>query len=609
MKQKRTYKNYIMPLVLSILILGVMSVFATNYINENYVTSVNGNLSNLNVSNISLTSNGNLTFYDGQTYRGVSSGTADVVVCKSNSIYNDVYMSNKIFSGCDLACKTTDSDTVCASKLQSSVETPNRYVIWKGSFYINTPIILSSNIILDGLGQATLLANGTEDIWTNGLGGGLRGIFTDRNPAITGGYINNVILKGFIFNINGNANAISLFSFDDVTIEYNEFTGNSTASGGGAINVNMHFSDSNSSILDIEHNYFHDYLTKRTSGLVNIHSYDGKIVDDIYIFKNDFFRYMDNAIYLGTTESGFITNVEINNNHFNEINSSSTPVDGFASAVFGGINGQNTLLHLKIIENTFKNGYNGFPSSPNSAFAFLYGVNDTIISNNIIDYNTNLPDYNCPLFIVPGRTTNPMDGLIVSNNIINGMGFWDPDSMRNVEVYGNIQTDSCAVPISLGYGIQENVHIHDNIIVNYKNSYFGNPHLWNATILLGASDPNNCVIENNYIYDYSASSNLKIGLKTTGHNYANVTIRNNNLYIKNGAITNKTVSGSDVLPSVIDNNNFLNSNRNYNTSGNGTFSYLFGNSICLDGDACLHSIKYNGSCIVAVGTGQTGNCI
>ena len=53
----RSYKNYILPLVLSILILGTLSVFATNYINENTVTSPLGNFTTIEGQNITIIDN------------------------------------------------------------------------------------------------------------------------------------------------------------------------------------------------------------------------------------------------------------------------------------------------------------------------------------------------------------------------------------------------------------------------------------------------------------------------------------------------------------------------------------------------------------------------
>ncbi len=126
MKQKRSYKNYILPIVLSILILGAVSVFATNYINENTVTSPSGNFSSIQSNNTVINESG--MFYSGSK---TSVRTADVVVCRGTSLLDDLYKS---FT-CDVVCKSTDSD--CQPYLQSTLgdNCNNKVVNWAPGNY------------------------------------------------------------------------------------------------------------------------------------------------------------------------------------------------------------------------------------------------------------------------------------------------------------------------------------------------------------------------------------------------------------------------------------------------------------------------------------------
>lgn len=162
MKQ-RNIKNYIIPIVLSILILGVIGVWAGTTISNN---------ANAYLSADNITINGSGAYLqNGANLNGVSSGTADVVVCRGTSIWDDYYKSIKWMSGCDVVCKSSDTSIQCGTKLNNTIYTTSQNgggIINVGcGNYSNGNMYVwgASNVKILGHGSCTIFNIDVSDIF------------------------------------------------------------------------------------------------------------------------------------------------------------------------------------------------------------------------------------------------------------------------------------------------------------------------------------------------------------------------------------------------------------------------------------------------------------
>ena len=154
-----------------------------------------------------LINNSNMYYNDGNSYRGVSSGTADLF-CKSNSIFTD-YLPIWL-NGCIITCKSTDND--CGNDF-ITVENKS-YAFRNGDIIpIVTPLILRSGdkFYFNG---ATLNVSGNSLFNPNG------------NPNLYNVEFNNLYVKSdlptntqtTLFNLTG-YNDISNINFNDIRVD------------------------------------------------------------------------------------------------------------------------------------------------------------------------------------------------------------------------------------------------------------------------------------------------------------------------------------------------------------------------------------------------------
>jgi hypothetical protein len=419
---------------------------------------------------------------------------------------------------------------------------------------------MNSNVTFEG-DNAVLLSYGNESSWAT-VPNGYQGIITASGTYPNTGIIENVIIKGFNIYGYNKANGITIFDATNVQILNNYFTGTFNGTGSTSpILLDGQYNHINVDNIKIEENVFKNIapLSSASTGTIHVHSHSGHTFSNIKIINNDFINARGPAVYLDP--SALISNIKIIGNNFINLNVSGSQPADYAVAVMAGLANPYLINNLLIEDNYYENGFTSKPSNNKSGFAFIYSSNNTIISNNRLYYGNVIFGLEESTAFAIGRTSSPNYGLIISNNIIDGFDtFWDPDSTINAEVYGNVIKNSGGA-IGIGYGIQQNIHIHDNIWTNYKNQRFGQVDTLSGLsgfIVLANSNPQNSIIENNVINEYSnIVMNGSLILTGPTFNFNNVTIRNN--YINgNIPITQIYNQVSSIpRPLIIQGNNFI----------------------------------------------------
>lgn len=275
-------KNII--LTLTILFLSISLISATNNIDNTQAQ----------FSNTKINDSG-MYYNDGNSYRGVSSGTADVVVCKSESLLND-YLP-KWLSGCDTAylCKSTDSVSTCSQKYQNAIYETGHIYFKKGTF-TSSQLIIPSNTIIEGSGKGTIL-KATNSLNSNFL-------IINKNTSDVSVY--NLKIDGN----RGNNNAGDCI----------KIIGNNTLRTSRVYLNNLWITDCYSAGIEVDaiwlssiNNIFIDYsaIDDLSSGAMVINN----LQDPLYL--NNIFLY-DSGIGLRVFNSWLLTgsNIEINNNQY-----------------------------------------------------------------------------------------------------------------------------------------------------------------------------------------------------------------------------------------------------------------------------------------------------
>lgn len=192
MKQKRSYM--IIAIVLTIM-LGIIGVYAGTTLSNN----PNGYLV---ADNLTINNSG-AYLYDGQSQRSVSSGNADVVICKGTNVFDDAYKSVKWISGCDVVCKSTDNDVTCSNKINNSCQGLHCFI--KSGKYNATTIDIINNTFIEGENKFTTILH----------------LFINITGTVNNVKITNLQLDGENQNTHGirDLNPISNIEIDNLIIK------------------------------------------------------------------------------------------------------------------------------------------------------------------------------------------------------------------------------------------------------------------------------------------------------------------------------------------------------------------------------------------------------
>jgi len=306
---------------------------------------------------------------------------------------------------------------------------------------------------------------------------GSRGIFTVSDKS-------NVIIENASLIVNGASAAITSYGHNNLKILNCKFTGTSTSTIGV-----IHF-EPLVGAADFVDTLIKDCIFSGMTGItrtINLYSRAGNTITNTRIINNNFEGQFGNAIWLDAYDT--ITDTLVQGNRFINLVGDATH---YALALFGGIVGPNQINGTKFIDNTYRNSLTG----QRQGVFFLYAAYDTVIDGNTMIGSWTLATPTEGPAIAPGRTSNFNQGLMITNNWIQGFDApWDADSMKYVEVAHNVVW-KCAGPFALGYGTQEYVDIHDNIMYNSPGI---SPYL--SGTAFGNSNPKKCAWRDNIVID------------------------------------------------------------------------------------------------------------
>jgi hypothetical protein len=502
---KNNLKNFLF-IIFGIIFLAGMSMAYTNYISNsgistsgNYTGDV-GNFNKVNVGNVSLTGNGNLTMFDGSVYRGVSSGTADVVVCRGTSTADDVYKSSKILSGCDVVCKSTDSIDICTTKLNNTVNVGNQDIlIKKGQYLINNYLFINSNTSITGENKLTELKNNLDTPILYSL--------NKENIEISGIYING--------NFSLNSNNIDIRGSKNIYIHNNKF----------------------------DNSYFHSAVCGYNS--INCHLFDNEVgytlgfgctenVTGCYIENNYAFKSSGDFWIMANGNSNKCHQVVVSNN-YNYYGNLSFPISTGGTQAGGGIDV--SADDYNIIGNIATNCghclyiHTNQSNSQPSTNGYIYG-NTLISRSNAIIYESDGQLINQTTYF----TNNNLVGSITLNNVTNtyvtfnginaldgGFGIYAISGYNNRFELNNIN----GLASSYAFGIEDGVRlntstIQDNNIYTIPTNHYYNRLPYDSYIdnyLFSSSNKPSC----NYVYP----TNLKTINYWNNSNYQRLTCIDN----------------------------------------------------------------------------------
>lgn len=352
-----------------------------------------------------------------------------------------------------------------------------------GTYKINSSIEAKSNVTLFSY-------NSSASVLTTTMAEGQHvGLINVTN-------VNNVVIDNLGANITGGgATFVTSYGHDGLKIRNCAVTVSSWGNFGGIINFDGNvggISVASMKNTTIENNSFHDIVNSTVDKrIIHLYPRAGHTVENTLIRGNTFRNITGICIYL----DGYTTlkDTVVEGNKFYEILGGGTPGTP-GVGITTKIGGQYEVDGLIVNKNIYRNTTN--TTSQSQGLVYFYATKRVTIEDNIcLGAWTLLTEVPGPC-IAPGRSNYPALGTIIANNQIQGFdSAWDPDSMIDSHVYGNVVRD-CGGSFDIGYGIQEYIRIHDNEV---HNSPSRSP--YNAAFLLGNSSQLKSEIYDNLYVD------------------------------------------------------------------------------------------------------------
>ena len=462
---------------------------------------------------------------------------------------------------------TNDSAAVNAA-IAAMGTTPDILFYPSGTYYEPSSIAPPAGTHVLGAGQAATTI--TSDAAPSNHGG----MFNINNR-------NNITIEGITFVANGTTTAITSYGHDTLTVRNCGFTGTTTAFG-GIINLDGQVGSANMVNTLIEGNRFYNN-TDASGRVIHIYPRSGHTVSHTKIINNHFSGTNKAAINLDALDLCYDTLIQ-GNTFIDLVSTSGTD----ALAVLAGLASANQVYGLSIIGNVYRNTRTG----QRQGFAYIYSSHRVLIENNIAVGSWTPSVNTVGPCIAPGRISNPDVGMLIRGNYIEGFdSAWDPDSMTHTEVTGNA-VYACGQGFSMGYGTQEYVSVHHNLLYNSPNALYG------VGVLFANSNYKKCSFENNIIVEDRVTPVMTYAIEVTGgYNFSDCTVRNNRFYIPNGTIVSPLFykeMGTETLPRTVEGNEIHDS-----TGISRDFPYAQGNAT----GATIFNAA-NGSIITAILTGS-----
>jgi hypothetical protein len=407
-------------------------------------------------------------------------------------------------------------------------------LVGAGTFTIGASITLPSNTTLRGVGPATVLSV------PRAIAGGPHRAALE----LFGGA--NVVIEDLAFDVAAANAAISGFAYSNLTIQRCLFTGPG-ASGTAMVNLSSHDAGSRDGarVLDCR---FVD-----CTGMygVQLWTLAGRPITDTLIAGCHFERVLYAAVKFTATD-GIVRNTAVVNCTFIDIIGGAAGGGGpYGAAVTGGDDLAYQVFDVLIAGCYCRNGRAG----ERHLFVNVYATTNLKVLDNTAIETAGVSD---STFLAPGRLAFPDIDVLVLDNYVEGWGsFWDPDSMRFVEVAGNI-VRNCSPNggLALGYGVQEYVNIHDNVFYNSISTALP------AAIVIGnVTSCKACTIHDNLIIDDRNPPTMAYGVETTGagaFDSSQVTIVRNRIVVPNVPFNNLQwlfkQNAANIVPRVMERN-------------------------------------------------------
>ncbi len=444
-----------------------------------------------------------------ETITGAKTFNAGTLLDKGNQVFN-VKAYGAVGDG------TTDDTAAIQAAITAM--TGGTLFFPAGTYKTTTPLNLKSNTKMSGVGQGQSIINGTYAP-------------TDRGAIELGvaGFVQFITIEQLTFNTTGGNSAVLIAGAKNVTVRECGFTGTSNNSLGTLWAQDATGVDSSNIV--ISKCRFYDMINCPS---IWVSSASNSHVRNVLIEGNHFENILYSAVHVDVrgTSTGTMRDIKVINNTFIDL-IGGTLYGQWALAVFAGLSSVYKVFDLLIEGNQYRNTRTVL--NEQHGFAWIYcATNTRIINNTAIDVGLFYPNQ---IFMAPGRLTNPMIGLEIGNNFVEGFtAFWDPDSMTYVEVHNNIIRNCRGnTTLGTGYGTQKYVDIHDNIMYNsWADAAHSSSGLEGMIMLANASAVSSKIHDNIFIEDTTTrNSKYAIQMSGGGYDFSDVEIYNNKFYMPN----------------------------------------------------------------------------
>jgi hypothetical protein len=444
-----------------------------------------------------------------ETITGAKTFNAGTLLDKGNQVFN-VKAYGAVGDG------TTD-DTAA---IQAAITAMSGGTLFfpAGTYKTTTPLNLKSNTLMKGVGQGQSIINGNYATNARGV------IECGINAAVTA-----ITIEQITFNTSSGNSAINVSGSKNIIIQDCGFTGSSTNTQ-GAIYVSDYTARGTSDVK-IKNCRFYDMLT--CPGVWITSATNGQTVRNVLVEGCHFENIWNTAVHIDITGSstGFMRDIKVVNNTFIDL-IGGTGYGQWALGVLAGLSSIYQVFSVLVEGNTYNNSRTGNEAQ---GLAWLYCMtNARVINNTAIGSSQYLANQ---IFMAPGRTSNPLIGLEIADNYVEGWAaFWDPDSMTHVSVHGNVVRDCRGnASVGTGYGVQKYLDIHDNVFYNCWNDAAHSAGGLEGMIMLANASAVSSKIHDNIFIEDTATRNSKYAIQCSGggFDFSEVEIYNNKFYMPN----------------------------------------------------------------------------
>jgi hypothetical protein len=359
--------------------------------------------------------------------------------------------------------------------------------------FLALPLTLKSNVVLRGMGAfATTLT-------TNIVNLNERSLINISGATNVG--IENMRLVPNQPTSGLGVGAITSYGHTGLYIRGVEITG-TTNTGQTVIQLSGGSSAATGNFIDtyIQECYIHDL--PNTANGIRLYPRNGHKVYNTTIVNNRFVRINEKSVMLDCFD--ILENTVVDKNIFRDIKGN---VTNAGSAVWTNSGNYYYIDGLKIINNDYTNTI--ITPGQDQGFAFFYTCKNVTIANNRMIGSWTPNQNTIGPALAPGRIFLPVIGLKVYDNFIKGFdAACDPDSMIDADIHDNTII-RCGQTWGPGYGIQENINIHDNF---FYNSPHGTPA--NCATALGSAsiiEKNVRLVNNTYLDDRPVPTPTGVG--------------------------------------------------------------------------------------------------